>query len=458
MKVRPSNLFKRNGVYHVRWRVNGKLFTRSTRESNVKAAREKRDEIMAPFLAMREVDVLHNLEARIRGREAEVEKLNDDAHPPLKLDRGWRTFARALNRPDAGRVTMEQYAGFYRDFTRWMNKEYSAVAFLRDVTLRMAEEYIRSLMDRRLVASSINKYLNFLTMFYRVLHDEIRMKNRPNPFVRIKRRRIVPNSRRELTIEELRTVCESAEGPMRLLFGIGIYTGLRLGDCATLRWSEIDMHRRVIQRIPNKTARRNGKHVSVPIHATLYGMLGQIPQEKRGDYLLPALAATYKQDPSKICRAVQQHFTKCGIRVHRPGTGLIEEEGPDGKMIKKHSGTRAVVEVGFHSLRHTFVSLCRGANAPLAVVEAIVGHSNPAMTRHYTHVGDAAASSAVAALPSLGLMSTPESVALPITTSATIPVDKVRELAQKLTPITLVDIKAAILALCADVTTFALRS
>jgi hypothetical protein len=47
------------------------------------------------------------------------------------------------------------------------------------------------------------------------------------------------------------------------------------------------------------------------------------------------------------------------------------------------------------------VSLCRESNAPLAVVESIVGHSNPAMTRHYTHVGELAASNAVAALPAI---------------------------------------------------------
>jgi integrase-like protein len=52
-------------------------------------------------------------------------------------------------------------------------------------------------------------------------------------------------------------------------------------------------------------------------------------------------------------------------------------------------------------LRHTFVSLCRESNAPLAVVESIVGHSNPSMTRHYTHVGELAAGRAVAALPSI---------------------------------------------------------
>ena len=84
---------------------------------------------------------------------------------------------------------------------------------------------------------------------------------------------------------------------------------------------------------------------------------------------------------------VQKHFKACGITLHKPGTGT------DGK--------RAVIEVGFHSLRHTFVSLCRESNAPLAVVECIVGHSNPAMTRHYTHVGELAAGRAVAALPAV---------------------------------------------------------
>jgi hypothetical protein len=75
--------------------------------------------------------------------------------------------------------------------------------------------------------------------------------------------------------------------------------------------------------------------------------------------------------------------------------------GEDGKPKVKHTGKRAVVEVGFHSLRHTFVSLCRESGAPLAVVEAIVGHASPAMTRHYTHIGEAAARASVAALPSV---------------------------------------------------------
>ena len=60
-----------------------------------------------------------------------------------------------------------------------------------------------------------------------------------------------------------------------------------------------------------------------------------------------------------------------------------------------------VIEAGFHGLRHTFVSLCRVAEVPSAVVESIVGHSTPAMTRHYTHIGESAAKKAIATLPSI---------------------------------------------------------
>ena len=75
---------------------------------------------------------------------------------------------------------------------------------------------------------------------------------------------------------------------------------------------------------------------------------------------------------------------------------------------------RRGVEVGFHSLRHSFVSLCANAGVPLAAVQAIVGHSSPAMTRHYSHLGIEAARGAVAALPAV----TMEAEATPLATPA----------------------------------------
>jgi hypothetical protein len=116
-------------------------------------------------------------------------------------------------------------------------------------------------------------------------------------------------------------------------------------------------------------------------------LLSAVPANERGDYALPETAVLYQKRTDLVTDLVQRHFRACGIKPYKPGTGT--------------NGKRAVIEVGFHSLRHTFVSLCRESNAPLAVVESIVGHSNPSMTRHYTHVGEFAAGQAVAALPSI---------------------------------------------------------
>ena len=128
----------------------------------------------------------------------------------------------------------------------------------------------------------------------------------------------------------------------------------------------------------------------------------------RGEHVLPELADLYTNHRTILNKSIQKHFRSCGIRTQKAG-----------------AGQRAAVEVGFHSLRHSFVSLCREANAPLAVVEAIVGHANPAMTRHYTHIGEAAATTAVAALPDITGTAKP---ALPVGDTVTIPVAKLHKL------------------------------
>jgi hypothetical protein len=162
----------------------------------------------------------------------------------------------------------------------------------------------------------------------------------------------------------------------------------------------------------------------------------------------------YLRDGSALTKRVQAHFAANGVQTTREGTGFtrLEKPGPRGKLWQ-HTGKRAVVEVGFHSLRHTFVSLCRQSGAPLAVVEAIVGHASPAMTRHYTHIGEAAARASVAALPSvLGDDAAPVALPAPAGEAAALLAPdqlraKVRELAAALTPANVEDTRRAMLAL-----------
>ena len=144
------------------------------------------------------------------------------------------------------------------------------------------------------------------------------------------------------------------------------------------------------------------------------------------------------------CISVRSRHASERIRAQRPGTGFATVTGKAGKPEEKHTGKRAVVEVGFHSLRHSFVSLCRAANVPLVVVEALVSHASPAVTRLYSHTGEAAALSAVNGLPDV-IGDGP--LALPPADPLAVFKGKIRALAEGMTPKTWRNAQTELLAL-----------
>jgi integrase len=334
----------------------------------------------------------------LENRKGELVKVAEAKAGELTVAGAWEKYLVASNRPDSGKGTLGHYAGQWQRFVDWMVEEHPDTPALRGVTSEMADAYA---VDLAAVcsASTFNKHIALLTLVCRVLAKSAMMT--VNPFSEVRRKRAVQHGRRELTVEELRRVCTDATGEMRTLLAVGTYTGLRLGDCATLNWSECDLVRGLIRRIPNKTARRTPRPVLVPIHGALAAILAETPEKARRGYVLPEFAEMYQRDAALVTNRIQKHLMACGVRTQAEGTGFVMVKGENGKEKPKHSGKRAIVEVGFHSLRHTFVSLCREAGAPLSVVESIVGHSSPAMTRHYTHTGEAAARSAIAMLPGL---------------------------------------------------------
>ncbi len=397
-KHRTGHLFKRGKTFYIRWAVAGKVFSKALHDgqgnpiTTRREAEEAKIKEMAPFVVADEAAILESIAAKLEGRKAELAQLQDEQNPPLAIAKAWLEYLADPNRPDSGESTLRQYECQFSAFARWMREKHPDASALRNVSKEIAEEYAAHLTASALSANSYNKHLNLLTLVFRVLKDKAKLTG--NPWAEIQRKRLVTHSRRELTFDELMNLCQRATGELRNLLALGLYSGLRLGDCATLRWGEVDLRRGIIRRIPNKTARRNPKPVIVPIHRALSSLLAEIPAEQRAEYVLPEMAALYQRRVDLVTDKIQQHFMACGLKPHQPGTG--------------RKGRRAVVEIGFHSLRHSFVSLCRENNVPLSVVESIVGHSNPAMTRHYTHVGELAAAQAVAALPAVtGLSACP---------------------------------------------------
>ena len=380
-----GTLEKRGNIYRARWMVDGKVYTRSTGCSDKRDAEKRLADFIAPFQLGNERATLEGLIAKVKGVEGEIQR-HEESQPALSIADTFAAYRACLSRPNrAGGDTLDRYESQFGEFAEWLAKHHPEVTELRHVSKQVAEEFATALAAKS-SAGTFNKRITLFRAMWEHLADTARLT--VNPWKLIRKHEGMMHTRRELTVEELGRVCSSLKGEMRLLFAIGIYTGLRLGDCCRLDWGNIDLARRMISIIPHKTMKHShGKPVLIPLHPTLAGMLAEIPQEERTGYLMPKIANAFARDPASVSKKIQAVFEANGIQT---------------KSAETSESGRAKLDVGFHSLRHTFVSLAANAGVPLALVQAIVGHSNPAMTRHYFHESLSSLREAVAALPALG--------------------------------------------------------
>jgi integrase len=327
------------------------------------------------------------------------------------LSATWNRYAASQCRPDCSPKTLHQYAYMFARFTEWTQAHRPDVLLLSQVDAGVAQDYAAALSIHS-AASTFNHHRDLLMTVFRVLLVKPGLIAK-NPWEDIERKRSKNcKSRREFTAEEMRRIFVTLEKRIQgrqIVWGkdgiikeyalckdeqnlakemltivlIGCYTGMRLGDCCLLRWEAVDLDRRFINHMPSKTARQSGKTVDIHIHADLLCRLQAVRDEATTGFICPQKAEQYQKNSSDVSKRFSTLFRQCGIQLHWDDTP-----------------GRAQVAVGFHSFRYSFVSLCRRGNSPSVAVEELVGHSNAAMTRHYSRAGEEAKAKAVDSLPS----------------------------------------------------------
>ena len=380
-----KHLYKRGNVWWRQAMRKGERIIQTTGEADIEKARLVRDDVLNPLNLRNEKKRAEAVLAKVEGIDKHLAKIENET-PALGILAAWKAYCDAPNRPDSGNRTMDGYESQFGRFTDWIAKHHPDVKELRGVTQQIAFEFSGEL-GRTLTPNSFNKYLVLFRRMWEVLQDTDNVRLTLNPWNKIKNKLLATHSRRELTIAELTKVCSAVEGEMRILFAVGIYCGLRLGDAVQLKWSNIDLARRLLIVVPGKTSRHaDGKVLQIPLHHSLLAMLAETPEDGRKGYVMPELATLYQYKQTNgafLVKRIGEVFEGCGIETQCEVKGY----------------SRAGVDVGFHSLRHSFVSLSANAGSALAAVQAVVGHSNPAMTRHYLHQDQKAVRNAVDALP-----------------------------------------------------------
>ena len=310
-----------NGIYTLRCTINGKRVSKSTGTSDRKAAERFLEDFMRPYVKDDAQRTYENIQAAVESERQRAERLEDEKEQMLLVD-AWDEYVKSPYRRDLAANTIEAKKTNWWVFVKWIIGDektkgvFPEITEVRQVRPDVAEAYL-DMMRIQHAASTYNNRLCVLREIFRVLSKKARCKI--NPFDGIPLRADDSHSRRELTIEELErlvTCATRAGDSWKTLFAIGMYTGLRLGDCCTLKWSEVDIPRSIIQREPQKTKRYSkGKPVTIPIHPVLSDVLCQTLKSERLGYVMPTLAKMYlsKGGRPEVSRQIKKIFTAAGI-------------------------------------------------------------------------------------------------------------------------------------------------
>jgi integrase len=174
------------------------------------------------------------------------------------------------------------------------------------------------------------------------------------------------NRTRYLMDEEeprLFAVLNGRRAHLRNLVTVAIGTGMRRGDQLNLRWEKVDFQRGVIY-VPNS---KTGKDYTVPMNEDVRATLLRLQfGRSRSDYVF------VNRRSGKPYKDLKRSFAKaCEL----------------AKIDDLH----------WHDLRHTFGTRLAEAGCSEATIASLMGHTDPATTRRYTHATDKAKRIAVEA-------------------------------------------------------------
>ena len=146
-----------------------------------------------------------------------------------------------------------------------------------------------------------------------------------------------------------------------------------------MRWNAIDLGARLIRFTPSKTK----KPVTIPLHPELKRELLKRPGIGKA-FLFPSLAGKGTGGKHGLSGQFAAIMAKAGI---------------EGKITRHQKGGRALSNLSFHSVRHSFNSSMANAGVSQEIRQKLTGHASAEMNNRYTHHELEPLRAAIAALP-----------------------------------------------------------
>ena len=168
---------------------------------------------------------------------------------------------------------------------------------------------------------------------------------------------------RELSEDEAERLEAATREDLAPFFAFAAASGLRLRQCITLSWSEVDWHARQIRK-PGK----GGKLETVPITSTIREILWPL----RGHHALAVFTYVAERTRDGRVQGGRYPLTYSGVKTA-------------WRRLRTRAG---VTGFRFHDHRHDFATKLLRETGNLKLVQRALNHSSIKTTTRYAHVLD----------------------------------------------------------------------
>jgi integrase len=337
------------GIYHVKFRGQSGMITRSTHEKDrliaervVKAAKIAELEMAAKAGALT-ADAVQSI---LAGRKV----VCADA---LEGWKQWRHYDSAPNTVHVQAGTIMQFLHLH-DAAGWP---------VTKITTEQINDFINTTDEIKLATREVR--LASLRSFFKFCAAKGYCLTNPAMLARVKKRDLTfrlkePKARRPITEREYHHIVAHTEGFWKWATALSYWTGARLNDICCLEWDAIGAEEIILH------TRKDEDRIALPLNDPLIGggdlililMEILLTRDGRSPYCFPEERAQIL-DP--------QTRSKFSVYYGR----ILDRFGIEGKS--------------FHCLRHAFATRLEKAGKTIEQVGRLMGHSDTTTTKGYVH-------------------------------------------------------------------------
>lgn len=258
-------------------------------------------------------------------------------------------------------LTLKSYSGDLKEFQLFFKTIEKSLTW-EVIDSDLVRDWIESMMDKGMKATSVNRKLSALRTFYRYALKRKLVQNDPTYGIQgPKREKPLPQFLKESEVNELldsKEWTDDYSGVLARTIILTFYTtGVRLAELVGLDDSDVDFDLRELK----VTGKRNKQRI-IPF----------------GDELYMALRAYMRKRDEEIDKkSVAIFLSEKGKRVARSQIyAMVRQSLSSVSTLQKRSP---------HVLRHTFATAMLNHDAGLESVKKLLGHERLTTTEIYTH-------------------------------------------------------------------------